>query len=95
MPSSVPCHAVPCLRRFFASAHAAEPIDFKTSTTDEPILFPGLTIKQVSSICGGGDIANAPLELGGKHLTPEEWHEALKNRDTDNAVVLDCRNDYE
>jgi UPF0176 protein len=80
---------------FFAAAHAAEPIDFKTSATDEPVLFPGLCVRRVASICGGGAISKAPLELGGKHLTPAEWHEALRRREEDNAVVLDCRNDYE
>lgn len=81
--------------QYFAKAHAEEPIDFKTSTTDEQVLFPGLSVKQVASICGGGNIAKAPLELGGKHLTPREWHEALQRQDADNAVLLDCRNDYE
>ena len=80
---------------YFAKAHAEEPIDFKTSTTDEQVLFPGLSVKQVASICGGGNIAKAPLELGGKHLTPREWHEALQRQEADNAVLLDCRNDYE
>jgi predicted sulfurtransferase len=76
----------------FGPAHEQQPIDFKTSETDETVLFPGMTVTQVPSICGGGDISRAPLRMGGKHLSPAEWHEAIQQ---ENIVLLDCRNDYE
>jgi len=81
--------------KFFGPAHKEEPIDWKTSVTDEDVLFPGFSVKLVASICGGGEIAKAPLELGGKHLTPDEWHNTVKDLEGNNAILLDCRNDYE
>lgn len=71
------------------------PIDFKTSTTPELFLFPELLCRRNKSICCGGDIAKAPLELGGKHLTPRRWHELIDETPDEDMVLLDCRNSYE
>ena len=81
--------------KYFREAHAAQPIDFKTSTTDEAVLFADLAVKRMGSICGGGEIAKTSLKNGGRHLSPADFHEALKASSEQDTVILDCRNDYE
>jgi UPF0176 protein len=37
-----------------------------------------------------------PNEIGGKHLSPKEWNELLKQAtEDDDIIILDTRNDYE
>ncbi len=57
-------------------------------------VFPKLSIKVRSEVVtlGLGEEDFSPTESTGKHLSPEEWREAMKDP---NAVIIDARNDYE
>jgi len=57
-------------------------------------VFPKLSVKARSEIVtlGLGSEDLSPNEMTGKHLTPTEWKEQMKDPDT---VILDARNDYE
>ena len=37
----------------------------------------------------GFDPQDAPLELGGTHLTPQQFHDSMKE---ENSVIIDVRN---
>lgn len=69
-------------------------VDFKKSLA-EGECFPRLqvTVKpEIVRLCV--DHADAPLEEGGVHLTPEQTHTLLSNK-PDNLVILDTRNLFE
>ena len=68
------------------------PFKYSTATKD---CFPKLqvTIKsEIVRLSVGKD--EAPIELTGKHLSPEQTHKLLENKPED-LVVLDVRNDFE
>jgi len=69
-------------------------MEFKYSNSDSDC-FPRLqvTVKpEIVRLCV--DKKEAPLELGGVHLSPEQTHEMLSKKN-DNLVILDTRNTFE
>ena len=68
-------------------------VEFKVDPA-EAHLFPRLSIKAREEIVtlGLGDEDFSPIETTAKHLSAEEWLEAMQDPD---AVVVDIRNDYE
>eukprot|EP00928_Gymnodinium_smaydae_P088924 TRINITY_DN72959_c0_g1_i1.p2 TRINITY_DN72959_c0_g1~~TRINITY_DN72959_c0_g1_i1.p2 ORF type:complete len:596 (-),score=127.38 TRINITY_DN72959_c0_g1_i1:35-1822(-) len=81
-----------------ASGMYGTELDFKLSSAGEARQrFPRLTCKPSLHVVEMGvpDEAAWP-EHGGKHLSPEEWHEMLTESGTaDDVVLLDTRNVYE
>jgi predicted sulfurtransferase/23S rRNA-/tRNA-specific pseudouridylate synthase len=75
------------------------PDDFKWSTSDKsPLeLFPDLNIKLVNELIGtGGLLSQIPVEETSQgYLTPTKWHEALRDRNPDDSILIDCRNTKE
>lgn len=70
-------------------------IDFKKAASNESEPFPRLSIKIRDCIVNLGiKPEQCPLSDGGIHLTPEEAHQFISQRD-DNAIILDARNAYE
>ncbi len=71
-------------------------IDFKDSMvngTNE--YFPGLQIKVKNEITNLGlDIHKVSTADGGKHLSPEAFHQAIAQAN-ENTIILDGRNQYE
>ena len=65
--------------------------DFKyVDNQPDSQLLPKLKVFPVTEIVTYGfDPNDAPLQLGGTHLKPKEWHEALEEP---NTVVIDVRN---
>ena len=65
--------------------------DFKyVDNQPENQLLPTLKVFPVSEIVNYGfNAGDAPLEMGGIHLKPQEFHKALENP---NSVVIDVRN---
>lgn len=90
------------LQAFCSRLEKAEPllkdIDWKFSDNQsgkEP--FPDLKIAVVKEIVSTGNsitLEDIP-QYGGKHLTPEEFHNALKGDDKKQTVVIDVRNTFE
>ena len=69
-------------------------IDFKTANGSSDS-FPKLKINIKNEIVRlGADPTKVTVKDTGKHLSPDEVHELLKNK-PDNLVILDTRNDYE
>lgn len=69
-------------------------IDFKNTIGNEPF-FPRLRIVIKNEIVHLGiNPESLTTEQGGKHLTPHQTHELLKENPQD-LVILDTRNDYE
>lgn len=70
-----------------------EKTEFKVDPAEEH-LFPRLSIKAREEIVtlGLGEEDFSPLETTAKHLSAEEWHEAMQGP---NTVIVDIRNDYE
>lgn len=68
-------------------------IEFKIDTAEGHV-FPKLSIKLRSEVVtlGLGEDDVDPNEITGKRLSPEEWLEAIQDKE---AIVLDGRNDYE
>lgn len=77
--------------------------DFKLAPCKPEELFRGLKVWESQEVCGlfaaagegraiaAKNLANAQC---GRHLSPIEWHEALKTG-SDDMVLFDCRNLYE
>lgn len=73
-------------------------IDWKQSKCNASDPFPDLKISIVKEIVSaGGVIAVEDIpRLGGKHLPPKEFHQALLSNDHDkDVVVIDVRNTFE
>ena len=83
---------------FAMSAHALfGDIDWKTSDHDPEcgLPFPDLLVKQVKEIVTLGAQGIDPAK-GGRHLTPQEFHEAVSGSSGEEGVVLvDVRSTYE
>lgn len=81
------------------------PNDFKWSTTtttsDSAPIFPDLNIKLVSELIGtGGIMSSITLEETARgYLTPQEWHEAVREyqqqQTSNDTILIDCRNTKE
>ncbi len=80
--------------------------DFKWSSVEgsSEDLFPDLQIKLVKEIIStGGVLSSVSIQETSKdYLTPEEWHEEMKQLDSDgnedknkNTILIDCRNHKE
>lgn len=70
-------------------------IDWKQSTSSVSEPFPDLKISIVKEIVSTGGALNAEdiPKLGGKHLTPQEFHNVLSNEK--DVVLIDVRNTFE
>jgi UPF0176 protein len=81
---------------FAMSAHALfGGIDWKTSDHDPEcdLPFPDLLVKQVKEIVTLGTTGIDPAK-GGRHLTPQEFHEAVSGG-AEEVVLVDVRSTYE
>ena len=56
--------------------------------------FSRIQVKVYPELCTIGR-PEAKIELTGKHLKPEQFHEELQSMSEKNAILLDCRNIYE
>ena len=80
------------------SHHLFADMDWKMSTNPKGQIlepFPDLKISWVDEIVGSGSsIGAADLDVwGGRHLTPQEFHQTLQ--DCPDAVLIDVRNSFE
>lgn len=74
-------------------------IDWKQSTVGSDISepFPDLKISIVKEIVSTGGIIEAKdlPRLGGRHLSPRDFHDVLTRFDHENVVLIDVRNTFE
>lgn len=75
-------------------------VDWKESTIDDDEIiqpFPDLKISAVKEIVSTGGLVPAEeiTKNGGRHLTPEEFHETLTQAKGDDVVLIDVRNTFE
>jgi predicted sulfurtransferase len=84
------------MRKFTAELRRYDPNTFRNTDfkyvdkQPDNQLLPALKVFPVSEIVNYGfNAGDAPLELGGTHLKPAEFHKALENP---NSVVIDVRN---
>ena len=90
--------------RFIADSEMAHPdlfvgTDWKRSVSREPP-FPDLKLEIRGDICSHGPVIPRGADYveahGGLHLSPEDFHAALRETEVDeDAVVIDVRNHYE
>ncbi len=79
------------IKSLITEAFATTEIEFKDSeAAKHPFHFFRIKIKD--EIVTLGKPGFAPEKAKNNHLSPEEWHQALKDPD---VLVLDTRNDYE
>ncbi len=78
------------------------PEDFKWSSSDgsDEVLFPDLQIKLVKEIVSTGGVLSSIsiAETSKDYLTPDEWHEEMKqltNQPSNDTILIDCRNHKE
>jgi len=72
-------------------------IDLKFDASDQKP-FPDLVLKKKKEICSTGNHVSKRLldeGLGGKHLSPKEFHEALQSASNDEIELIDVRNNIE
>eukprot|EP00163_Fabomonas_tropica_P004100 TRINITY_DN1362_c0_g1_i2.p1 TRINITY_DN1362_c0_g1~~TRINITY_DN1362_c0_g1_i2.p1 ORF type:complete len:371 (+),score=83.69 TRINITY_DN1362_c0_g1_i2:61-1173(+) len=69
--------------------------DFKTSRPEDgrKDLFPDLKVAQVKEIISTGGVIDPELipSKGGRHVSAQEWHEMMAQKDP-NTVIIDVRN---
>lgn len=70
-------------------------VDYKTSMADGDC-FPKLKVKVRTTIVNMGiDPQAVTPDQGGIHLTPAQAHELMNNKEANNLVILDARNEFE